>query len=1643
MNRFSSVVLTTLIGALISTPSYANPQGANVVHGTVTFDPINASQLNITNSANAIINWQSFGIDVNQITRFIQPSASSAVLNRVIGQDPSLILGQLLSNGRVFLINPNGVVFGQQAVVDTAGLIASTLNMTDQDFLNGKLNFEGDPDSGSIENRGYIKAGENGEIFLIAPNIENSGVIETDGGRVLLAAGEKISITSLDADDIVFDIQAPENTVVNLGEMLTNGGAASVFAGTITHSGAINANSIRVDQQGRIQLVAQADITLSETARLSVNGPSGGTIHIESLAGTTLVAGQISATGDTGKGGQIKILANNVGLLDGSVVDVSGEIGGGEILVGGDLQGKNTNVQNAQFTYMAENAELHADALAAGDGGKVILWADDSTRAYGRVSATGGSESGNGGFIEISGKQGLVFEADVNATASNGESGTLLLDPDTINIINGGGGTDDVGLPVFTAVGVTTISELALEGQAVDVVLQATDGITLEDLADNNLSMSGLVALESITLRVTGAGDITFLDANDSITTAGGNIILEITGGVGNLSNIGNLITAGGDATLTTTDGNIDMQGDLSLTLGAASINTGGTGSVTQNIATSVFSLGKLKVLAGGAIDLQSANQVAQFTGISATNGDIDFQSTQALTLARDGTASAVETGGNIHIRGQNNITINDDVLALGAGDIIVETIGGGSADINVQLGDVIAAFGQVTLQTANGVANANINVGPGSLVQSEGGPGIRSVTLLADNMTIQGSVLAPDHVLAANRNAGVAIDLGSATDVNPNTLELSDTEINNMVAPVVIIGAVASNTGIITVTAPINVASDLELHSNGQGININNSLNVGASRLLLEARGAGSGDGEVRQNASGIITAGLLDVIADQAVLLNAANNLVSTYTSISNGLLNSGTSFTNGATPLTLGTITDIAGDISISSQSDIVIDFDVNATTGNLVLTSSAGNINGDGTTAALRAGSDLTVSASGSIGVTNQVITNTGADLNLSTGGTGASGNIRVEENSAPLRFNTSALTVSTDSVSSQLVDLTFPNGLNVDANLGDSGDNLAIHTPGRDIQEGAGILTANVLTLDSDGGIGGVGALQTAASTIAATVASGGALNLDNNGAVTFTALINNTAGDIKVNQTGGSGAVIVAAPVVSGGQTRIRANAADLTIAANITSPGSVFLDTTTTGNVIVNPGQTVNATGAGSVVDVVAANDAQINGNLQSNASNVNVTASSGQLIMSGPSVITASANASLAANTNVNIGSVNAGGTVAVTATTGSIVDINGAATNITSTGTTALSASNNIGLFADPLETAVPILSLSSNTGEVGIANSGNLQLTNGTLNSTKLLVKTSSGNLTFSPAVNLALATQVTLEAQNNLLLQAGLTANSALLNLGSIAGTLSLNGVGESVSALDIIMAAPTMNINNGATVTSTTNMNINAGNLILDGGAIGSTTKLIAAGTMTFRGNDITLQGGTAANAAVSIDPSLIDISIAGNLNVIAGTGNLASAEILGNSVQITTLGDVNITGSGPNAFARIESLAGNVAITANNVSLNQGIGIDADAIIAANSGGGSVTINSATCSNCVQLASNPFGNSATEAGIFAAVLNISAAVAGPAAAGAAGNELPAVDEILVLDELFKTLEQELTGDENSREEDEDKDKGKPVLVCS
>ena len=212
--------------------AHANPLGPTVVNGQVSFN-VNGNLLQVTNTPGAIINWRGFSIAASEITRFLQQSASSAVLNRVTGVDPSVILGALQSNGRVFLLNPNGIAFGAGAQINTAGLVASTLALSDADFLGGRYRFTEVPGAGGITNQGSITTPTGGSVYLIAPSIENSGIIRSDGGEILLAAGKSVELVNPNSPDLRVQITAPDNQAVNLGQIIAQGGKIGIYGGLI------------------------------------------------------------------------------------------------------------------------------------------------------------------------------------------------------------------------------------------------------------------------------------------------------------------------------------------------------------------------------------------------------------------------------------------------------------------------------------------------------------------------------------------------------------------------------------------------------------------------------------------------------------------------------------------------------------------------------------------------------------------------------------------------------------------------------------------------------------------------------------------------------------------------------------------------------------------------------------------------------------------------------------------------------------------------------------------------------------------------------------------------------------------------------------------------------------------------------------------------------------------------------------------------------------------------------------------------------------------------------------------------------------------------------------------------------------------
>ena len=312
-NEGSSRLIAIAVAACFAASvAYANPVGPVVVNGQATL-LTNGNLLSITNTPGAIINWQQFSIGAGETTRFIQQSAASAVLNRVAGADPSAILGALQSNGRVFLINPNGIVFGAGARIDVAGLVASTLSLSNEDFLAGRLNFTRDAlkAAAAVVNEGRITAGKGGRVYLIGAAVDNKGVINAPNGDIVLAAGESIRVSESVGPGVQVEIAAPADRAVNLSEALY--GSRGIYGGLVRNSGTISANGAVRTADGSIILRASKDVTLESTSAVTASGAKGGAITAQAERGTLLVDGRVEATGREATGGEIRLLGERVG----------------------------------------------------------------------------------------------------------------------------------------------------------------------------------------------------------------------------------------------------------------------------------------------------------------------------------------------------------------------------------------------------------------------------------------------------------------------------------------------------------------------------------------------------------------------------------------------------------------------------------------------------------------------------------------------------------------------------------------------------------------------------------------------------------------------------------------------------------------------------------------------------------------------------------------------------------------------------------------------------------------------------------------------------------------------------------------------------------------------------------------------------------------------------------------------------------------------------------------------------------------------------------------------------------------------------------------------------------------------------------
>ena len=764
LHRHHGIALAVI--AVLDAPllAHALPQGGQVVEGQVTIGAPAAGQLGITQgSARAVVDWRSFGIGANEWVSLAQP-AGGAALFRVTGTDPSQIFGSLSATGALFLSNPNGVLFGAGARVDVGSLAATTLGMTNADFMAGRLRLAGDSRA-SVVNEGRIDAAPGGSVVLLGASVSNSGTINAPQGNVALGAGSAATL----------DVYG--NGLLKLNLTAGADGARIDHAGTVTADG------------GTASAAAQGAASV-----LNI----GGVVRARSLEQR---GGAIYLSG--GPGAKI----NLTGTLDASAAP-GGAIGG------------RVDVR-AEVIDVASTAVLRADAGAQGQGGTVDAIATDAMRFAGHVSARGGSAGGDGGSAEVSGHGTLAMTGSSDLRATAGQTGTLLLDPGSISIIDSAGNENgpnvfgDTQLATLLGANSVTLSTAnATNGAAETITVNPNVDITWGTATTLTLNAGRNIVIGNAAVLSNTAASRTFnaivLNANRGATatrgafsgiaisnatlqTNDGTIALNGTGGNGDAAG------AGGNhgifldsATLTSPSGSVLMTGQGGSSAGSsnAGIWIQGTSTIRVNNrrAISIFATGG--GLAGSSGNAGLAIPVGSSVTLRGGNGGMDISATGGAGVQSHG------------LWNQGSLT-----LASGGGDVTLRgAAGGGAYGIYNDTGGLLDLPGNATFE----------------------------FTLSADRMRLAGATSSTGGILRLTpESQGRPIGIGDADSAA--TLGLDAADLAGF-APSGRLEIGSTRTGAVTVSAAFTPAAGtgtLALVS-GASINVSAPITGGAARLSL-----------------------------------------------------------------------------------------------------------------------------------------------------------------------------------------------------------------------------------------------------------------------------------------------------------------------------------------------------------------------------------------------------------------------------------------------------------------------------------------------------------------------------------------------------------------------------------------------------------------------------------------------------------------------------------------------------------------------------------------------------------------------------------------------------------------------------------------
>lgn len=434
----SAAVLFEISGGLIGGPACAGPTGGDVVAGSASISTSgNTTKIDQT-TQQAIIDWQQFSIAPNETVNFLQPNAGAVTLNRVIGNEASVIAGALNANGKIFIVNSAGILFGKGAQVNVGGLVASTLDISDSDFKAGRYTFRGDSPA-SVVNQGTIKASEGGYVALLGNNVSNEGTIEATLGTVALAAGQQTTLNF--GGKSLVDVTVDKGT---LKAVAKNGGIIKADGGRVvmTARAADGLLSAQVNNSGVIQAQTMAG--------LKGGAARTGSIKLAAIQGAVKVSGRLDASAPKGgNGGYIDTSGNKVTIAKSANITTaaaSGKIGSWVIDPDGFTIGAGGDITGAQLsTSLASTNVMIQSTSGSGISGDIdvkdpVNWSADTTLTLDatndiNISAPITATGSNAGLNLIYGGD-YVFRNPASSITLSGANPTLQINGQDYTLIN-------------------------------------------------------------------------------------------------------------------------------------------------------------------------------------------------------------------------------------------------------------------------------------------------------------------------------------------------------------------------------------------------------------------------------------------------------------------------------------------------------------------------------------------------------------------------------------------------------------------------------------------------------------------------------------------------------------------------------------------------------------------------------------------------------------------------------------------------------------------------------------------------------------------------------------------------------------------------------------------------------------------------------------------------------------------------------------------------------------------------------------------------------------------------------------------------------------------------------------------------------